>query len=67
MNQPSQRKEIDERGLLNLYIELTGASEAEARAVVMRTCWRTEVILDGSAPSDTQEQGSPETDGSTLA
>ncbi len=56
MSEPSKTKPIDERGLISLYIELTGATEAEARAVVMRTCWQDSASRDSSRTSDAPEQ-----------
>ncbi len=42
MNDQSNPPQPDEAALVKLYIDLTGATEAEARAVVTHTCYRVE-------------------------
>jgi hypothetical protein len=39
MNEKAKAPETDEKVLLKLYMDLTGATESEARCVLMHTCY----------------------------
>jgi hypothetical protein len=39
MNENAKTPETDEKVLVKLYMDLTGATESEARCVLMHTCY----------------------------